>query len=99
MPARHALKMIDDRPIHIFVAKLGENPAGWAVPVQRVLTILKPLQALKFSRRCLSTPRSAPPRTLHGNAARVALRLQLDPTFHSSPAAQRWSCCRFRGSL
>jgi hypothetical protein len=33
MPARHTLQVIDDRPIQIFVAKAGENPAGWAVPV------------------------------------------------------------------
>jgi hypothetical protein len=59
MPAHYALKVSDDRPIDIFVAKLRENPTGWAVPVQGVLTILKPLQALEFSRRCVSTPRSA----------------------------------------
>jgi hypothetical protein len=59
MPARYALKVSDDRPIHIFIAKLGENPTSWAVPVQRVLTILKPLLALEFSRCCVSTPRLA----------------------------------------
>ena len=56
MPARRALKVIDDRPIQIFVANPGENAAGGAVPVQRVLTVLKPQQA----------------RTLRGTAARVA---------------------------
>ena len=45
MPVRHVLEVIDDLPIQIFVAKAGENPAGWAVPVQRVLTVLKPLHA------------------------------------------------------
>jgi len=44
MSARHALKVIDDRPIQIFVAKPREDPAGGAVPVQRVLTVLEPLQ-------------------------------------------------------
>jgi hypothetical protein len=56
MPARHALKVIDDRPIQILVAKPRENPAGRAVPVQRMLTVLEPPQAL----------------TLRGTAARVA---------------------------
>src|SRR6267378_4203662 len=73
MSARHALKEIDDRPIQIFVPKLAENPTGWAVPVQRVLTVLKPLQALEFSSRCVSTPRSASARTLHGTATSVGL--------------------------
>jgi hypothetical protein len=45
MPARNALKVVDDRPIQIFVAKPGENPAGRAIPVQRVLAGLKPLEA------------------------------------------------------
>ena len=44
MPARHALEVFDDRPIQIFVAKPGENPTGWAVPVQRMLTVFQPLQ-------------------------------------------------------
>ena len=51
MPAHYSLKMSNDRPIQIFVVKPGENPTGWTVPVQPVLTILKPLQALEFSRR------------------------------------------------
>jgi hypothetical protein len=56
LPARYPLKVSDDRPIHVFIAKPGENPAGWSVPVQWVLTILKPVQALEFSRRRVSTP-------------------------------------------
>src|SRR5437867_3483559 len=56
MPTRHALKVIEDRRIQIFVAKPGENPTGWAVPVQRMLTVLQPLQT----------------RTLRGTVARVA---------------------------
>jgi hypothetical protein len=55
MPARYLLKEIDDRPVQIFVAKSGKNPTGWAVPVQRMLTVLQPLQT----------------RTLRGTAARV----------------------------
>ena len=78
MPARRALEVVDDRPIQIFVAKLAEHPAGWAVPVQRMLTVLKPLQALEFSRRSVSTPRST---------ARSPY-LQLNSTSHS-PAAGR----------
>ena len=55
MPARYTLKLSDDWQIQIFVAKLGEDPSGWTVPVQRVPTILKPLQALEFSSRKPST--------------------------------------------
>ena len=51
MPARYALKVIDDGPFQIIVPKPGEDSAGWAIPVQRMLTILKPLQALELSRR------------------------------------------------
>jgi hypothetical protein len=43
MSPRYALKLTDDRTIQIFVAKLVANPAGWAIPVQWVLTALKPL--------------------------------------------------------
>jgi hypothetical protein len=43
MPPRYALKLADDRTVQIFVLKLFENPTGWAIPVQWVLTILKPL--------------------------------------------------------
>jgi len=59
LPTRYALKVSDDWPIHILMAKLGENPTGWPVPVQRVMTILQPLQTLEFGRRCVSTPHSA----------------------------------------
>ena len=59
MPARNALKVTDDLPIQIFVAKLVENPTDWAIPVERVLTILKPPQALEFSSRQASIPRLA----------------------------------------
>jgi hypothetical protein len=61
LPTRYALKVSDDRLFYVFVAKLGENTTGWAVPVQRVLTILKPVQALEFSRRRVSMPRSVAP--------------------------------------
>ena len=77
LPARYALKVSDDRPIQIFIAKPGENPTGWAVPVQRVLTILKPLQALEFSRRSVSTPRLS---------CATGLDLQLNSTSPSSAA-------------
>jgi hypothetical protein len=73
MPARHALKMIDDRPIQIFVAKPGENPAGGAVPVERVLTVLEPLQAL----------------TLRGTAARVADDCNWIQVSHSPAMSER----------
>ena len=67
MQTRHAFKMIDDWPIQILVAKPGENPASWAVPVEWVLTILQSLEALGLSLRvalgesgfqhaCLTTP-------------------------------------------
>src|ERR1019366_7461455 len=51
MPARHTVQVIDDRFIQIFVTKPDEKGAGWTVPVQRMLTILKQLQALGFIRR------------------------------------------------
>src|SRR6266851_3731430 len=102
MPARHALKVIDDRPVQIFVAKPGENPAGWAVPVQRMLTILKPLQALEFSRRCVIAARSTLPRTPRRTAASVALdcnriKLSILPRYNraSNDAAGSRSVNRF----
>src|SRR5215468_2026247 len=97
MPARHALKVIDDRPIQIFVAKLAEHPTGWAVPVQRVLTVLEPLQAPEFSPRSASAPCSALTHPMHGTTARVArnscnriqlsilLRLDVSTSYVSSP--------------
>jgi hypothetical protein len=59
MPPRYALKLRGDRPTHIFLAKLGESPSGWAVPVQRVLTILKPSEAFECASRWASLPRLA----------------------------------------
>jgi hypothetical protein len=63
MPARHTLEVIDDRPIQIFVTKPGEMPARWAVPVQRVLMVPKPLEASG----------SASPRILHETIVRMGL--------------------------
>jgi hypothetical protein len=82
MPARHTVEVIDDRPIQIFVAKPGEHPAGWAVPVQRVLTVLEPLQPGPPTR--ISQRVGVEARTLHGTAARVAhnrnwIQLSLSP--------------------
>src|SRR5262249_16176494 len=70
---RHALKVIDDRPIQVFVAKLAEHPMGWAVPVQRARTVLKPLQPLEFSGFCVSGPRSTSHHIPHGTTERVTL--------------------------
>ena len=73
MQVRHALKVIDDRPIQIFIAKLDENPAGWAFPVQRVRSVLKPLQA----------------RTLRGTTARVGHSCNWIQLFHSPETTER----------
>ena len=70
MPASHALEVIDDRPIKIFGAKPRENPAGGAVPVQRVLTVLEPPQPGPPTR--VSQRVGVEALTLRGTAARVA---------------------------
>ena len=55
MPTRRALEVFDNRPIQIFVAKSGEDPAGWAVPVERVLAVFKITDFLgRFSERVAS---------------------------------------------
>jgi hypothetical protein len=83
LPARYALKVSDDRPIQIFIVKPGENTAGWAVPIQGVLTILKPVQGLPFGRSCVSRSRSA---------GRLALICICNRTQPSLPSARLDSC-------
>jgi len=58
---RHSLEVSDDRPVQIFVAKLGENPIRWAIPVQGALTVIQPLH-IHVALNCHWTQLSTLPR-------------------------------------